>query len=84
MGADPTPQLYVRRNETISESIDSPNKDTELWREIQGICDLFTEQDVSSDETETEAQFAAAKTLRRVRKSWIAEDISLVRHVYRC
>jgi hypothetical protein len=78
--AKSTVQLWIRRYQTITEAIDSPDKDGELWREIQQVFDLFDVHDMSSDETETEAQFSAAKTVRRIRKHWISEDISKVKH----
>lgn len=77
-------QLWLRRQQTITEALDSPDKDAELWGEIQRVFDLFDPGDMSSDETETEAQFSAAKTVRRIRKHWISEDVSKVGHHTRC
>ena len=77
--ADRTTQLWIRRAEIIMEAIDSPDKEAELWGEIQQVFDHLEVHDMSSDETETEADFSAAKTVRRIRKYWINEDISKVR-----
>jgi hypothetical protein len=49
-----------------------------LWRELQQFFSLFDENDMSSDETETEPQFGVNKVVRRVRKHWIDEDVSRV------
>jgi hypothetical protein len=52
------------------------SEDPELWKEMRDFWALFDENDMSSDETETEAQFGLNKTVRRVRKHWIDEDVS--------
>jgi hypothetical protein len=72
-------QLYSRRDEIVQEALCSPwSKDPDLWNEIAAIFALFNENDMSSDETETEAAFGVSKELRRVRRHWISEPISKV------
>jgi hypothetical protein len=65
--------------EIITDAVDSPwSKDPQLWEQISNFFGIFDEKDMSSDETETEARFGAAKTVRRVRKCWIADPVSKV------
>ena len=65
--------------EIITDALDSPwSKDPQLWQQINHFLGVFDEKDMSSDETETEARFGAAKTVRRVRKYWIADHVSKV------
>jgi hypothetical protein len=61
------------------ERMDSPSAEAGLWAEIKDVFDLFDVHDMSSDETETEAQFSAAKTVRRIRRCWINDEVSKVR-----
>jgi len=45
----------------------------QLWKDIEGVFIHFKPTDMSSDDTEVEATWAKPKTIRRIRKEWVAE-----------
>ncbi|KDR74674.1 hypothetical protein GALMADRAFT_211670 [Galerina marginata CBS 339.88] len=84
--------LYCRRHEIIEESLLKPTiigdpSAADLWKQIQQFFSSFTHEDMSSDETETEKTYLTPKTIRRIRRYWIHDDVTQVwtiPHVLQC
>jgi len=53
-------------------------QDPGLWEQINIIFAHFTEEEMSSDETEIEKGFGAPKLLRRIRKLWMNPKLTMV------
>lgn len=73
-------QRYLRRAIIINEQLLQANEGSrkELWKALELIFSHLREEDMSSDDTETERTFHFGKVVRRVRKFWISEDVTKV------